>query len=191
MKTLDAFVEKSGLTILEKRNTFFCELDGILEDEYHVAVLDTGFGMKMPFVITKDIMNTVRDVCDSYSAKKENAMALCEWVVDNIIYGKKKRCNKGYRNSIETFQDQEGICGEMSMLYIAMVRSIGIRGSYVDVAVDYEEKKVTHACAMIDVVGNYGLTTLVDPAYRQYDLRHASFNPISDKQLTMWLNSFD
>ena len=189
MSTLEDCLTLPTLKFPERRSTFFCVLDGIQEEEYAVAVLDKGLALKLPFVLTKDIVTVVRETCDPYKPSKENAVALYEWLCENITYGKKKRGDKGYRNSSETFCDREGVCGEMSMLYLAMVRSIGIRGSYAEVDVDYNQEHVHHACAMIDLEGNHGPTTLVDPVYQQYDLQHLTFTPLTDKQLLRKLNS--
>ena len=131
----------------------------------------------------------VKEVYDASVDAGSNTFNFFKWVVGNITYGERKRGKKGYRNSVEVFEDREGVCGEMSVLYLAMVRAIGIRGSYVHVDVDYKGKNVNHACAMLDLKGREGFNILVDPAYREYDIRHRSFTPLTDFEAYKYFNA--
>ncbi len=166
-----------------------CLVSGFSEDEYQVVVLDRGFNGKMPFVINNEIINVVKGVCGDAESAYEKATRIHGWIMSNIDYGDKKR-KHGYRNSIETFYDHEGVCGEMSMLYISMARSVGIRASYALVDIDDKNKKVDHACSMLDVTGRHGKRMLVDSAYRRFDVNHISYRPINDFEMFQRLNSF-
>jgi len=164
-------------------------LEAIRTEEYNIALLDVGFLRKIPFVLNGDIVRVVKEVYDASVDAGSNAFNFFKWVVGNITYGERKRGKKGYRNSVEVFEDREGVCGEMSVLYLAMVRAIGIRGSYVHVDVDYKGKNVNHACAMLDLKGREGFNILVDPAYREYDIRHRSFTPLTDFEAYKYFNA--
>lgn len=161
------------------------------DDEYEVALIDKGFKMKMPFVLSNGISQLIKELFDPGSSSGENSVKFFDWVVKNIRYGERKRGRQGYRNSVEVFRDGEGVCGEMTMLYLVMVRAIGMRGSFVNVDVDGNGKRVNHACAMIDVQGNYGDVTLVDPAYKAYDIAHRSVKPLTDFAVFKAFNRWD
>lgn len=161
----------------------------VREDEYQVAFIDKGFKGKMPFVVNKEIIELAKDVSSNSENNYEKAAKIHGWVTANIAYGTKKRkCN--YRNSLETFFDREGVCGEMSMLYITMARSVGIRASYAFVDVDHENKKVNHACSIIDIQGKYGKNILADAAYQKFDVKHITYRPLTDFETFQGLNSF-
>jgi len=186
-------------SLLDKLNSFsrkgYTENDvgcsmGVREDEYEIALIDRGFAKKMPFVINSEISSVVRDVCNPSFDRGMNARLLFEWVVNNVRYGTNKR-KGGYRNSVEVFRDREGVCGEMSMLYTTMVRSIGMRASYVKVDRDISDKEVSHACAMLDLKGRNGGFTLVDPAYGNCDIQHRSFRPLTDFEIFCNLNGWN
>ncbi len=161
------------------------------DDEYEIALIDKGFDMKMPFVLSNEISQVVKGLFDPDSGKNENAVRIFDWIVENIQYGERRRGGQGYRNSVEVFRDREGVCGEMTMLYLVMVRTIGIRGSFVNVNIDGSGDRVNHACAMIDVRGRYGDVTLVDPAYKAYDVVHRKVEPLTDFAIFRAFNSWD
>lgn len=166
-------------------------VEGVRGDEYEIALIDRGFDMKMPFVLNNEISQVVRSLFNPDASRDKNSVDVFDWVVANIKYGDRKRGTRGYRNSIEVFNDKEGVCGEMAMLYLVMVRTIGLRGSYVDVNVDNGGSRVNHACAMIDVCGRYGDVTLVDPAYRSYDIAHNSVKPLTDFEIFKIFNKWN
>tara|TARA_Y100000310_G_scaffold343547_1_gene451738 strand:- start:1570 stop:2163 length:594 start_codon:yes stop_codon:yes gene_type:complete len=180
---LDFLSRKKSDKNPKKGNGFARSYSGIREDEYELVLIDRGFQYKMPFVLNNEILNTVKNVYQPGFTDKKNAKNIFDWVVRNIGYGKRKRGGQGYRNSLEVFNDGEGVCGEMSSLYLVMVRSVGIRGSYVDVKRDNRGMSVNHACAMIDVPGRNGGLTLVDPAYREYDVHHQKYEPLTDFEI--------
>lgn len=165
-------------------------VDGVRDDEYEIALIDKGFDLKMPFVLNTEISHVVRSLFNPHADKKGNAVKIFDWVVDNIKYGEKRRGRQGYRNSVEVFRDREGVCGEMAMLYLVMVRTIGMRGSFVNVKVDGSGSKVNHACAMIDVRGMYGNVTFVDPAYKSYDISHKGVKLMTDFEIFKEFNKW-
>ncbi len=156
---------------------------GIREDEYYVAILDRGFEYKIPFILNNKMKTIAEGICNNAPDNETKARRLFDWTVKNIKYGKQKRGREGYRNSIEVFETREGVCGEMASLYVTLARSVGIRSSYVSVRKDYAGADVYHACAMIDIPGKLDRFTLVDPAYRTFDVAHKKFRPLSDFEI--------
>jgi len=166
-------------------------LSRINEKEYHIGIFDTSLytkNHKIPFILTNEIAAIVESVCSNTNNRKDIAERLFHWVTNNIEYGENKS-KSPYRSSIEVFNDREGVCGEMSNLYLVMVRYAGINGSFAEVNVDYKGEKVNHACAMIDVPGKHFNFTLVDPAYKEYDIKHLKFKPFTDLKLVKHFNS--
>ncbi|MBT3865800.1 transglutaminase domain-containing protein [Candidatus Woesearchaeota archaeon] len=166
-------------------------VEGVRGDEYEIALIDRGFDLKMPFVLNNEISQVVRSLFNPELGKGKNAVCIFDWVVKNIKYGERRRGRQGYRNSVEVFRDREGVCGEMATLYLVMIRTIGLRGSFVNVDVDYTGKRVNHACAMIDLSGRYGGSTLVDPAYRSYDVAHNRVKPLTDFEIFKMFNKWN
>ena len=156
---------------------------GIREDEYYVAILDRGFEYKLPFILNNKMKNIAQGICNFTQDNEIKARRLFDWTVKNIKYGKQKRGGEGYKNSIEVFESGEGVCGEMAALYVTMTRASGIRSSYVSVRRDFKGENVHHACAMIDIPGKFDRFTLVDPAYKSFDVAHKKFKPLSDFEI--------
>ena len=154
--------------------------------KYQKAIFDESF-RKIPFVVNDEILTVVRNQTREFDTLYSKASSLHAWIMFNVEYGTRKR-KDGYRNSIETFEDREGICGEMTLLYITMVRSLGIRANYVLVDRDHKNKNVEHACAILDIPGNNGQNMLVDNAYRLFDVKHKSYRPINDMEVFQRLN---
>jgi hypothetical protein len=168
---------------LSRKDSF----SGIREDEYSIGIFDSGFKLKFPFVLTNEIYDVVKDICDT--DKYGNVMAAYDWVVRNIKYGENKRGNKGYRNSIEVFNDREGVCGEMAALFITMVRCVGVRSSYVYVNEDFRGYKVDHACALVDLPGKYKPVTLIDLSCPLFDADHKGVTYYTDFEIFKIFNT--
>lgn len=164
---------------------------GIRSDEYEIALIDKCFDLKMPFVLNNGIVDVVERLVENRLDQRTSAKKIFNWMLSNISYGRRKLGNRGYRNSVEVFDDGEGVCGEMAMLYLVMIRAAGIRGSYAQVDVDRAGKSVNHACAMIDVEGDYGGITFVDPAYQTYDIRHKGVRPLTDFEIFKTFNTWN
>ena len=97
-------------------------------------------------------------------------------------YGRSKRGAVGYRTSLETWSTQEGVCGEMSILFVAMASLAGIPSAYVPVRRDMTGQAVCHACASVfDQCSN--LPVLVDPAYKKFGVKHWDYSFINHQQL--------
>src|SRR6266850_1365663 len=100
----------------------------------------------------------------------------------------------GIRTARESFKDwhlpgQSFSCQEYARLYIALARSVGLRGFYTVVKTDVAGDEVFHACAAL-FIGEKVL--LVDPTYRWFGAPHKNFEIVDDLQATAnHLNQFD
>jgi len=188
IETLIQGLDALSINKKEKINGSISLVNSVRDDEYNIALVDRGFNGKMPFVVNKEIICLANKLTEESEDNYGKATQLHGWVMLNVEYGDKKRKGK-YRNSVETFIDREGVCGESAMLFIAMARSVGIRASYVVVDMDYTNKRVNHACSMIDIVGRHGRKILVDAAYQRFDVNHKSYRPITDLETFQRLNA--
>jgi len=192
---LDTIVNNLNLISARNKNLVnpvkISGMESIRSDEYEIALIDKCFDLKMPFILNKGIVDVVEGLVENKLDRRTSAKKIFNWMVSNISYGRRKLGNRGYRNSVEVFDDCEGVCGEMAMLYLVMIRTAGIRGSYAHVDVDQTGKAVNHACAMIDVEGAYGGITFVDPAYKTYDIRHKTVKPLTDFEIFKTFNQWN
>jgi len=152
--------------------------------QYNVIVNDNS--IQNPFVISPSLVQIIRRHTNKYASPEEKARAIFDWIQDNIEYGKSKRIN-GYKNSKETLDDREGVCGEMAFVYITMARSCGLKSAYATVTLDYEGKQVSHGCAIVDL-GDRDI--LVDPAYHTFDIRHRRYAVLTDGQILEIFNQW-
>jgi hypothetical protein len=186
LSKLDSFSDKKDFeNPLTKTN--YNSRDDLLEnvrsDEYKIMLLDNSWSKryaKIPYVLTPEIANVTKRATSNCTEKLEKARGIYDWICKNINYGSRKRRSKGYRNSIETFDDGEGVCGEMAFLYITMARYVGLRSSYAIVDIDHNNSRVNHACAAIDVPSRNSKITLVDPAYKVFDANHREIIILED-----------
>ncbi|MCD4761774.1 transglutaminase domain-containing protein [bacterium] len=138
-----------------------------------------------PFQITPEIAKKTQEICDGTQGEAEIIEALFSWFMENIDYDKlkqariKKRKKTSYQHSEETFARQLGVCGEMAILFIVMVRHAGIKANYASVSVDCDGKKVRHACASVLISGQL---QLVDPAYKSKKAQHRRCEIFSDSR---------
>jgi hypothetical protein len=77
------------------------------------------------------------------------------------------------------WRDKKGVCGELAILLIVMLRHVGIKTNYVSVDIDSQGEKVSHACACAVIETK---TVLPDPAYHTFDAKHKSFKILTDKE---------
>ena len=61
-----------------------------------------------------------------------------------------------------------------------MARYAGVKSNFVSVSKDHKGKSVNHACACVNVNNE---SILVDPAYRQYDIRHKKIKIKADDEV--------
>lgn len=134
-----------------------------------------------PFQVTPYIAEISAKIVKDASTEKGKAQALFDWFVNSIKYGDSKRYlhHKGYRTAAEVFNDQEGVCGEMAVLFVVMARSVGLSSNYVSVFIDNKGDKVNHACAVVNI--NYK-NIFIDPAYYTFDINHHFVKILTDKE---------
>lgn len=80
----------------------------------------------------------------------------------------------------------EGVCGEMSFVYVTMARCAGLQSYYMHVDRDFRNKKVNHACAYVNV----GRDLFVDIAYKMYDIEHRRYKILNDQQIMKQYNNW-
>ena len=110
----------------------------------------------------------------------EKVDALFNWILTNIMYDNEHtKCH--YRNAKETFNNRRGICGEMAVLYMAMLRYMGIKAQYTEVKIDLNGEQVNHACVTIYPVD--ATPYMSDIAYKSKEIKHQEFRIISDNDI--------
>ncbi len=155
-----------------------------IEESYNVLVNDES--IQNPFIVSSGLVKVIRKHTKNYQGAEAKARAIYDWIERNIEYGTSRRKN-GYKNSKETLNDREGICGEMAFVYITMARCCNLKSAYVSVDIDCEGKKVDHACAVVDV-GYRDI--LVDPAYHTFDIGHRRYGILTDRQVLERFNQW-
>ena len=148
-----------------------------IDSDYRVVISEADVDLLSPFKLRPEMLEiaqkTTRGIHNSY----DKAKTLFDYVDTKISYGDTKRTN-GIRDSEEVFLTQEGICSELTFLYVAMARSVGLRAGYAHVDVDYAGDKVNHACAVVDL----GRDVLADVAYHKFDVAHLDWYKLDDMQ---------
>lgn len=103
--------------------------------------------------------------------------AIFDWCLKNIEY---KKQPTGYKTARETFNSRSGVCGEMAVLFIALLKQKGLKSDYVKVEIDSEGKNVNHACAGVNFSGKY---ELIDIAYKEFGVAHQKWYIRSEEEL--------
>jgi hypothetical protein len=120
--------------------------------KYSAVFLDDSFDF--PMKLTRELMARM-DYINSNSKKPLFlARAIYESLLANISYDA-SHMNQTYKNSVELWRDKKGVCGEMSYLYIACARYVGLDAAYINVEVDCFGSLVNHACAGVTMPPNY------------------------------------
>lgn len=141
--------------------------------DYLISITDNS--IETPFVVSEELGEIAlrfNDICNPY----EKARQIYEWVVRNISYEK----SRDYSNAKDVLEKKKGLCAEEAVLYITLARCCGLKAAYASVSKDNEGKKVRHACAAVDLSGEW---LLVDPAYTCFDIKHKEYSVISDAEV--------
>jgi hypothetical protein len=164
------------------------EIRSGIEKDYQLVVVENDFNV--PFKVTDSIKENVIELIKGKDSEVEKAKAIFNWFMGNIKYGEemKEKKGAGYFDSIEVFTHKEGICGEMAILYITMARVAGMKVNYISVSKDYKGKEVSHACAGVYINDQL---ILVDPAYRQFDIKHQEYKLINDEDFYKRFKKWD
>lgn len=88
------------------------------------------------------------------------------------------------RTALEVFAQREEPgqsfdCDELSCLYVALARAVGLAAYYVDVQQDEHGKVAPHACAAVFLEGE---AVLVDLTYHRFGAAHQRFRILDDLQ---------
>ncbi len=110
----------------------------------------------------------------------KRCQAIRNWIVENICHGEKKRHRERYRTSQETFYDREGVCGEMTLLFLAFARHMKVPCNYVKVLQDECWNRVNHACAYAIIHGGDYFIGVADV---RFNVWHQEMYPLSDDEL--------
>ena len=153
-----------------------------IQNGYYLALNDKS--VQNPFVVSSGLVGIIRDCTREHQNQEKKARVIYDWIEQNIKYGKGRY---GYSNSKEVLEQKLGVCGEMAFLYITMVRSVGLDAAFVEVDRDGDGKKVSHACAIVDV-GDREI--LVDPAYHQFDVHHRDWKVLTDLEVLERFNQW-
>lgn len=140
-----------------------------------------------PFQVTDAMAALALRLTIGQSKDYDKAFSIYEWIEQNIAYGDKKLKPKvGYRTAPEVLETEEGVCGEMAVLYIVMARYVSLKSNLAVVSVDHRGKKVQHACASVRTDGTI---RLADPAYHRFDVKHKKFRILPDNEAVSMLKT--
>ena len=189
-------LEETKQSLREVRLRMLPSVDGLDLDEviwkYDVVIVERG--LNNPFQLNSDLIRTAREVTAEAEDEIDKARLLFYWMWKNILYDFEKleameeEKSDSYRDSIEVLEHQRGVCGEQTILYVAMARTIGLTANYVSVTVDDKGESVCHACAGVFVSGR---TILVDPAYRTFDIQHQKYEVLNDEEAAYLFKFWD
>lgn len=140
-----------------------------------------------PFQVTNMITAISHEVTGGKEREYDKAAAIYEWIERHIIYGRDKlERTIQYRTAPEVLETQEGVCGEMAILYVVMARCASLESNFVVVDVDCDGRKVNHACASVRTDGT---VRLVDPAYHRFDVKHIRYRIMPDSEAVSMLET--
>ena len=133
-----------------------------------------------PFLKNSELERLVKVKTSYLPTKQEKAERLFKWMRKNIEYDYEKSEEEGisYRNSLETYYDRKGLCGEQTYLYVTLARIAGINAwfEYVEETVDNKEH---HACAGVKLEDR---VVYVDTTYGDFGIQHNKSSRMSDKE---------
>jgi hypothetical protein len=134
-----------------------------------------------PFQVNQEIVAVAQKIVEGLVFEEEKARALFDWFVLNIKFGTSgwKKHKKSMRHAKEIFEDREGVCAEMTILYIAMARAVGLEANYAKIEINNSGKIDRHACAAVKINDKY---IYVDSSYNQFDAKHQGYTIMTDQE---------
>lgn len=135
-----------------------------------------------PFQINEAIMTAAKQIVAGQTTELGKARALFDWGVQNIPIGTSgwKRRKKSMRTAVEIFEDREGVCAEMTILYIVMARSVGLQANYARIEeIDSSGKVSKHASPVLNIDGKY---LYADIGFKQFDAKHQGYTIMTDQE---------
>ncbi|MCX6744630.1 MAG: transglutaminase-like domain-containing protein [Candidatus Parcubacteria bacterium] len=154
------------------------ELYGQPSDNYAYIITED---KDEPFQANQAIVAAAQKIVAGEVFEADKARVLYDWFVKNIPFGTSgwKKHKKSMRNAVEIFEDKEGVCAEMTILYIVMARAVGLEANYARVEVINNGKVEKHACPVVKIKGKY---IYVDPGFQQFDAPHKGYTIMSDQE---------
>lgn len=143
---------------------------------YSILITD-GNCIESPLLLSTAIANHALDICQAAVTDDERIETLFDFVCNQVMYDHQHDAFLwGYRNAMEAYVDKTAICGEISFLFIALARIVGLRAEFVEVDIDHQEVKVHHACALVN-------NQLVDVSYNLIDAKHKICRVLRDSEV--------
>lgn len=154
------------------------ELEKILKK--YTSGKDAGqAGVAEIFRMTQAMHHQVEEIRKNSTAENL-AENIFTWITENITYDQ-EHTKEHYRTAREAFNEKRMLCGEGSVLYIAMLRSLGIKSAFVEVFKDNSGKEVAHGCVIIKNAD--GTSFLSDVAYKAFKIEHIEWRELTDEEL--------
>ncbi|MCP4452269.1 MAG: transglutaminase domain-containing protein, partial [Planctomycetes bacterium] len=131
-----------------------------------------------PVASSPEIGRWARELTQGASGDFDKAKAIFDGLMQRIQLGK----GFGSRTAQEVFAawrdpSESFNCQQLTYLYLALAREVGIKAFVVRVVRDYQGKLVFHVCAIVFVEGK---ALLVDPTYRWFGVPHKEFAVLDD-----------
>ncbi len=79
----------------------------------------------------KRIYQLAREIAEGKDDEYEVAFAIAEWINENVNYSLDTLTEKATKDSSWVLENKYGVCDEITVLYIAMMRSLGIPTKFV------------------------------------------------------------
>ena len=163
---------------------------GLKADKYIIVITEKT--LNIPFKLSPEIIKKTYSVVNNEDPASTTdlgkAKTLFNFITKTIKYGETKRGSSGYRDAIEVFKQQEGVCGEMAILFVSMARIAGLIANYVSVKIDVHGKSVAHACAAVKTGSSH---ILVDLSYYTFDIQHKKYDILTDEEFTKVFRMWD
>lgn len=178
--------------LLKKGNTIFEDAAFKLNDELKKEFNITEGGAKKPeeatekktyktiteynlFYLTTEMKILACSLIRQAQGSQNNLIKLLyNWSLENLEFESEHNLTH-YKYARHIFQERKGICGELTIFFIAMLRYASIEAEYVHVEIDQKGQKVNHACVGVNINSNY---FLVDIAYKSINANHRQWQPL-------------
>jgi hypothetical protein len=110
----------------------------------------------------------------------ERAKAIYEWMGEHLTYDRERqvavqsgRDNRRVLHPEYVLRERKGICGDLSGVYVALGRKLGLETKYARVSLNERGEETNHACAIVELPDRI---MQVDPANRVFDASHREYH---------------
>lgn len=132
------------------------------------------------FLLSEPMKQLSRELWQEAGNAEAYAKTLFNWSVEHLTYN----CShdqQHYSTAREVFNNRLGVCGEMGVFVVAMLRHQKLDAAYAHVTIDANGAAVNHACAALNLGEK---TILIDVAYKGYDIKHQEWKLQTDQELS-------